>query len=93
MVCHSHSYDENGLWLFYSSDSHKTLVVEKINEDSLDVQKRWILQLPKSRGSFNNAFVSCGVLYLVAHSYTSKSDLAYVYDLYMDKVSHQEMIE
>lgn len=74
------SVDENGLWLLYRERYTKNFIAAKINPDTLDTQKTWVL--PYNPENLSQAFIAYGVFYGV-HEYNKKqSYIDIVYDIY-----------
>jgi hypothetical protein len=74
------SIDENGLWLLYREENTKNFIAAKINPDTLDTQKTWIL--PYNPSSLSQAFIAYGVFYGVQYYNKLKSYIDIVYDIY-----------
>eukprot|EP00106_Octopus_bimaculoides_P011061 XP_014778503.1 PREDICTED: olfactomedin-like protein 2A [Octopus bimaculoides] len=75
--------DENGIWVLYGKNSsEETLIVVKLDGDTLQILKKW--ELPIKHRSYGNAFIVCGVLYLVQSVSKPKTKVEIVYDLYAD---------
>jgi hypothetical protein len=74
------SIDENGLWLLYREEYTKNFIAAKINPDTLDTQKTWIL--PYNPSSLSQAFIAYGVFYGVQYYNKQKSYIDIVYDIY-----------
>ena len=74
------SIDENGLWLLYREEYTKNFLVAKINPDTLDTQKMWIL--PYNPTGLSQAFIAYGVFYGVQYYNKQQSYIDIVYDIY-----------
>jgi len=74
------SIDENGLWLLYREQQTKNFIAAKINPDTLDTQKMWIL--PYNPSSLSQGFIAYGVFYGVQHYNKQQSYIDTVYDIY-----------
>jgi len=74
------SIDENGLWLLYREQTTKNFIAAKINPDTLDTQKTWIL--PYNSLSLSQAFIAYGVFYGVQYYNKLQSYIDVVYDIY-----------
>ncbi|CAF0994657.1 unnamed protein product [Rotaria magnacalcarata] len=74
------SIDENGLWLLYRQQQTRNFIAAKINPDTLDTQKMWIL--PYNPSSLSQGFIAYGVFYGVQHYNKQQSYIDTVYDIY-----------
>ncbi|CAF2308107.1 unnamed protein product [Rotaria sp. Silwood2] len=74
------SIDENGLWLLYRQQHTRNFIAAKINPDTLDTQKMWIL--PYNPSSLSQGFIAYGVFYGVQHYNKQHSYIDTVYDIY-----------
>lgn len=74
------SIDENGLWLLYREKISRNFIAAKVNPDTLDTQKTWIL--PYNPSSLSQAFIAYGVFYGVQFYNKQKSYIDVVYDIY-----------
>ncbi|CAF1208982.1 unnamed protein product [Adineta steineri] len=74
------SIDENGLWLLYREQQTRNFIAAKINPDTLDTQKMWIL--PYNPSSLSQGFIAYGVFYGVQHYNKQQSYIDTVYDIY-----------
>lgn len=81
--------DENGIWLVYGMNVSKDMLgILKLDPETLQVLKKW--ELPIKHQSYGNAFIVCGVLYLVQSVTKPKTKVEIAYDLYEDKkLCHQ----
>lgn len=76
--------DENGLWVIYSENTgNNSIHVAKMDPMTLEVQKVSRIGVP--RGSVGNAFISCGIIYLIDNTMARHSVIKFAYDLYSDK--------
>ncbi|XP_029973319.1 olfactomedin-4-like [Salarias fasciatus] len=72
--------DESGLWLIYATEESKgMLFVAKINEESFEVEEQ--IQTSVYKPSASNAFVVCGVLYVVRTVDITTEEIFYTFDL------------
>uniref|UniRef100_A0A672G7S8 Si:ch211-173a9.6 n=1 Tax=Salarias fasciatus TaxID=181472 RepID=A0A672G7S8_SALFA len=72
--------DESGLWLIYATEESKgMLFVAKINEESFEVEEQ--MQTSVYKPSASNAFVVCGVLYVVRTVDITTEEIFYTFDL------------
>ncbi|CAF0770064.1 unnamed protein product [Adineta steineri] len=74
------SIDENGLWILYREQTTKNFIAAKINPDTLDTQKTWVL--PYNPSSLSQAFIAYGVFYGVQYYNKQQSYIDVVYDIY-----------
>ncbi|CAF0878362.1 unnamed protein product [Adineta ricciae] len=74
------SIDENGLWLLYRDLQTRNFIAAKINPDTLDTQKMWVL--PYNPSSLSQGFIAYGVFYGVQHYNKLQSYIDTVYDIY-----------
>lgn len=73
------SADETGLWVTYGTEeSSGRMVIAKINEASFGVEEEWQTSIFKP--SVSNAFMVCGVLYVVRTVDTVTEEIFYKYD-------------
>ncbi|XP_028655468.1 olfactomedin-4-like [Erpetoichthys calabaricus] len=71
--------DESGLWVIYATEqSTGNIVISKLNETSLEVQRTWTTKQYKP--SVSNAFIVCGVLYATRTVNTRQEEIFYAYD-------------
>ncbi|XP_041115724.1 olfactomedin-4-like [Polyodon spathula] len=71
--------DESGLWAIYATEeSTGNIVISKLNETTLNVEKTWVTQQYKPAAS--NAFIVCGVLYVTKTVTTRHEEIFYMYD-------------
>ncbi|XP_062983854.1 olfactomedin-4-like [Elgaria multicarinata webbii] len=71
--------DETGLWAVYSTEANTgNVVISKLNEDTLGVQKTWSTQHYKP--SVSSAFIICGVLYVTRSNNTKQEEIFYTFD-------------
>lgn len=72
--------DEKGLWLIYATNSSRGhIVVSKVNDDDdLSFDETWVTEVKKK--SVGNAFIICGVLYVMDAFDTTPTYVRYVYD-------------
>ncbi|XP_055028740.2 olfactomedin-4 [Misgurnus anguillicaudatus] len=79
--------DETGLWVTYATEaSNGKLVLGKIDENSLELQKVWKTSVFKQ--SVTNAFMICGVLYATRSVDTLTDEIFYTYDTNTDKETY-----
>ncbi|CAF1147944.1 unnamed protein product [Rotaria sp. Silwood1] len=74
------SIDENGLWLLYREIYTKNFIATKINPETLESQKIWIL--PYNPSSLSQAFIAYGIFYGVQYYNKQQSYIDIVYDIY-----------
>ena len=74
------SVDENGLWILYREEGTKHFLAAKINPDTLDTQKLWIL--PYNPTTISQGFIAYGVFYGVQSYNKGQSVIEIVYDIY-----------
>ncbi|CAF2009422.1 unnamed protein product [Rotaria magnacalcarata] len=85
------SVDENGLWLLYREINTKNFIVSKINPDTLDTQKNWIL--PYNPSTLSQGFIAYGIFYGI-HNYNKQhSSIDVVYDIYTSLAFTTKKIE
>ncbi|KAK6487180.1 olfactomedin-4-like [Huso huso] len=71
--------DESGLWAIYATEeSTGNIVISKLNETTLSVEKTWVTGQYKPAAS--NAFIVCGVLYATKTITTRQEEIFYMYD-------------
>ncbi|XP_072473183.1 olfactomedin-4 [Notamacropus eugenii] len=71
--------DESGLWVIYSTEaSTGNIVISKLNDTSLEVLNTW--QTMQYKPAVTNAFMVCGVLYVIRPMNTRKEEIFYYYD-------------
>uniref|UniRef100_A0A8C4TBA3 Olfactomedin 4 n=1 Tax=Erpetoichthys calabaricus TaxID=27687 RepID=A0A8C4TBA3_ERPCA len=71
--------DESGLWVIYATEqSTGNIVISKLNETSLEVERTWMTKQYKP--SVSNAFIVCGVLYATRTVNTRQEQIFYAYD-------------
>ncbi|XP_034970877.1 olfactomedin-4-like [Zootoca vivipara] len=71
--------DESGLWAIYSTEANTgNIVISKINEDTLQLQKTWFTRQYKP--SVTSAFIICGVLYVTRSLNTQQEEIFYTFD-------------
>ncbi|MGH0159289.1 UNVERIFIED_CONTAM: hypothetical protein FKN15_064923 [Acipenser sinensis] len=71
--------DESGLWAIYATEeSTGNIVISKLNETTLSVEKTWVTGQYKPAAS--NAFIVCGVLYVTKTITTRQEEIFYMYD-------------
>ncbi|KAK6485348.1 olfactomedin-4-like [Huso huso] len=71
--------DESGLWAIYATEeSTGNIVISKLNETTLSVEKTWVTRQYKPAAS--NAFIVCGVLYATKTITTRHEEIFYMYD-------------
>ncbi|XP_077014505.1 olfactomedin-4 [Tamandua tetradactyla] len=84
------SVDENGLWVIYSTEaSTGNMVISKLNETTLEVQKTW--QTRQYKPSVSSTFMVCGVLYATRTLNTKEEEIFYYYDTNTGKEGHLEI--
>ncbi|CAF1047389.1 unnamed protein product [Rotaria sordida] len=74
------SIDENGLWLLYREKNTKHFIATKVNPETLDIQKTWIL--PYNPSSLSQAFIAYGIFYGIQYYNKQQSYIDIVYDIY-----------
>ncbi|XP_036614190.1 olfactomedin-4 [Trichosurus vulpecula] len=83
--------DESGLWVIYSTeDSTGNIVISKINDTSLEVINTW--QTMQYKPSVTNAFIVCGVLYVIRPMNTKKEEIFYYYDTNTGKEGRMSIV-
>ncbi|KAM9341269.1 olfactomedin-4 [Symphorus nematophorus] len=71
--------DETGLWVTYASEeSSGRMVLAKINELSFGIEEEW--QTSVYKPAVSNAFMVCGVLYVIRTADTQTEEIFYKYD-------------
>ncbi|XP_042312797.1 olfactomedin-4-like [Sceloporus undulatus] len=71
--------DETSLWAIYSTESNTgNIVISKLNETTLEVQKTWTTRQYKPSAS--SAFIACGVLYVTRSMNTIQEEVFYTFD-------------
>nr|XP_039270314.1 noelin-3-like [Styela clava] len=73
------STDESGIWVIYATnDNTLDIVLSKIHQETLEVLKTWKTNWRKRWSG--NAFMVCGVLYVLRKYDEHHTSLSYVYD-------------
>ncbi|XP_006885713.1 PREDICTED: olfactomedin-4-like [Elephantulus edwardii] len=71
--------DEKGLWVLYATEGTKgNLIVSRLNENTLEVEKTWYSSLYKP--AMSGAFMACGVLYALRPLSTRQEEIFYAFD-------------
>ncbi|XP_062983851.1 olfactomedin-4-like [Elgaria multicarinata webbii] len=71
--------DETDLWAVYSTEANTgNIVISKLNEDTLGVQKTWYTRQYKP--SVSSVFIICGVLYVTRSMNTKQEEVFYTFD-------------
>ncbi|XP_006885717.1 PREDICTED: olfactomedin-4-like [Elephantulus edwardii] len=71
--------DEKGLWVLYATEGTKgNLVVSRLNDSTLEVEKTWYSGQHKP--AMSGAFMACGVLYALRPSSTRQEEIFYAFD-------------
>lgn len=76
--------DENSVWAVFRRWEENSLVLNQLDVFNLTVVKSWNFT-NINHTAFSNAFVICGVFYLIDSSYETHSTISYAYDLYRNR--------
>ncbi|KAM4845216.1 olfactomedin-4-like [Thomomys bottae] len=73
------SGDEKGLWVLYATEQSKgNLVISRLNDSTLEVEKTW--HTSQYKPALSGAFMACGVLYALRSLSTRQEEIFYAFD-------------
>ncbi|XP_048215463.1 olfactomedin-4-like [Perognathus longimembris pacificus] len=71
--------DEEALWVLYATEQSKgNLVISRLNESTLEVEKTW--HTSQYKPALSGAFMACGVLYALRSLSTRQEEIFYAFD-------------
>ncbi|KAG8522789.1 Olfactomedin-4, partial [Galemys pyrenaicus] len=83
--------DEKGLWVLYATEESKgNLVVSRLNDSSLEVEKTW--HTSQYKPALSGAFMACGVLYALRSLSTRQEEIFYAFDTTTGQEHHVSVL-
>uniref|UniRef100_A0A8D2ATI0 Olfactomedin-like domain-containing protein n=1 Tax=Sciurus vulgaris TaxID=55149 RepID=A0A8D2ATI0_SCIVU len=83
--------DEKGLWVLYATEESKgNLVVSRLNESTLEVEKSW--HTSQYKPALSGAFMACGVLYALRSLSTRQEEIFYAFDTTSGQERHLSIL-